>query len=38
MTGWFARIRARPSFDIAFYPGTNVSEKYPQFFDSGESK
>lgn len=32
MTAWFDRIRKRPSFDIAFYPGTNVSEKYPQFF------
>lgn len=32
MTAWFERIRNRPSFDIAFYPGTNVSEKYPQFF------
>lgn len=32
MNAWFARIKARPSFDIAFYPGTNVSEKYSQFF------
>ncbi|MDE0779677.1 MAG: glutathione S-transferase family protein [Alphaproteobacteria bacterium] len=38
MTDWFARIQARPSFDIAFYPGTNVSEKYPQFFESGDSE
>ena len=28
----FEDIKARPSFDIAFYPGTNLSEKYPQFF------
>lgn len=31
MVRWFENIKARPSFDIAFYPGTNLSEKYPQF-------
>ena len=25
MTDWYARIRARPSFDVAFYPGSRVS-------------
>ena len=25
MTDWYARIRARPSFDKAFYPGARVS-------------
>ena len=38
MVGWFDRIKSRPSFDVAFYPGTNVSEKYPQFFEDGESE
>lgn len=33
MVQWFADIKARPSFAIAFYPGTNLSEKYPQFFE-----
>jgi glutathione S-transferase len=37
MARWFERIKARPSFDIAFYPGTNVSEKYPQFFEKETS-
>ncbi|MEH6754765.1 MAG: glutathione S-transferase family protein [Alphaproteobacteria bacterium] len=38
MTAWFGRIQMRPSFDIAFYPGTNVSEKYPQFFKDGDAE
>jgi glutathione S-transferase len=25
MTDWYARIRARPSFEKAFYPGSRVS-------------
>jgi len=25
MTDWYARIRARPSFEKAFYPGSHVS-------------
>ena len=25
MTNWYARIRARPSFDKAYYPGSRVS-------------
>jgi glutathione S-transferase len=32
MMQWFADVKARPSFAVAFYPGTNLSEKYPQFF------
>jgi glutathione S-transferase len=33
MVQWWRDVRARPSFDVAFYPGTNLSDKYPQFFD-----
>lgn len=33
MTQWFDDIKARPSFDMAFYPGTNLTDKYPQFFE-----
>jgi glutathione S-transferase len=29
---WWKDVKARPSFAEAFYPGTNLSEKYPQFF------
>ncbi|MBS27810.1 MAG: glutathione S-transferase [Alphaproteobacteria bacterium] len=31
MTAWFARIKARPSFDVAFYANTNLSEKYGEY-------
>ena len=31
-TQWFDDIRARPSFAAAFYPSTDLSDKYPQFF------
>ncbi|MGE0256204.1 MAG: glutathione S-transferase family protein [Alphaproteobacteria bacterium] len=32
---WRAAIRARPSFETAFYVGSHMSEKYPEFFDAG---
>ncbi|CAM9881211.1 unnamed protein product [Discosporangium mesarthrocarpum] len=37
MVQWWDDVRARPSFAIAFYPGTNLSDKYPEFFkEAGE--
>jgi glutathione S-transferase len=30
VTDWFARIRARPSFATAFYPGSFLGDVYPQ--------
>lgn len=30
VTDWFARIRARPSFETAFYPGSLLGDVYPQ--------
>ena len=32
MTAWLARIRERPSFAAAFYPGARISERYPDYF------
>jgi len=32
MVQWFADIKARPSYAIAFFPDTAPTEKYPQFF------
>ncbi len=33
VTDWFARIRARPSFAEAFYPGSRLAEVYPELLD-----
>ncbi len=30
--GWWARIKARPSYKAAFYPGARISERYPAHF------
>ena len=30
VTDWFARIRARPSFETAFYPGSYLGDVYPE--------
>lgn len=27
---WFAAIRARPSYDIAYYPGTKMTDLFPK--------
>lgn len=32
MTAWLDRIRERPSFAAAFYPGARISERYPDFY------
>ena len=32
MTAWFARIRERPSFAAAFYPGARISARYPEYY------
>ena len=32
MAAWLDRIRARPSFAAAFYPGARISERYPDFY------
>ena len=38
MTAWFERIKARPSFDQAFYKNTNLSEKYGEYLTSEEDR
>lgn len=32
MTGWFAAIKERPSFQATFYPGSRISERYAEHF------
>jgi len=32
MTGWFAAIKGRPSFQATFYPGSRISERYAEHF------
>ena len=32
MAAWLDRIRARPSFAAAFYPGARISERYPDYY------
>ena len=33
---WFARLRARPSYAAAFYPGARVSERYADYFRTAD--
>ena len=32
MGEWFENIKLRPSFAAAFYPGSKISERYPEAF------
>ena len=32
MSAWWERIKARPSYAAAFYPGTRISDRYAQHF------
>jgi glutathione S-transferase len=34
MLAWWARIKARPSYPQAFYPGARISARYPSHFKS----
>ena len=34
---WFARIKARPSFDAAFYPGSRLGDVYPQLRETAKA-
>lgn len=38
VTDWFARIRERPSFAAAFYPGTRLTEVYPELLEKASAK
>ncbi|MGB0573187.1 MAG: glutathione S-transferase family protein [Alphaproteobacteria bacterium] len=37
VTDWLARIRARPSFETAFYPGSRLAEVYPELWEKGKA-
>lgn len=37
VTDWFARIRARPSFETAFYPGARLGDVYPQLRETAKA-
>lgn len=30
VTAWFAAMRSRPAFEAAYYPGSRMSEFYPE--------
>jgi glutathione S-transferase len=36
MSAWWGRIKARPSYAAAFYPGTRMSARFPKHFKSAQ--
>lgn len=34
MSAWWERIKARPSYAVAFYPGARMSARYDKHFKS----
>jgi len=32
MSAWWERVKARPSYKAAFYPGARISERYAAHF------
>ena len=37
VANWFAAIRARPSYDIAYYPGTKMIDLFPKLREKAQS-
>ncbi|MEP4379575.1 MAG: glutathione S-transferase family protein [Alphaproteobacteria bacterium] len=38
VTDWFARIKGRPSFEEAFYPGSRLGEVYPELREKASAR
>lgn len=36
VAAWFAEIKARPSYDVAFYPGSRMTDLFPQLREQAQ--